>query len=312
MAAEGPIAHRYNGEADLASRAGQAGAHFDLIEENVAVGPSASMIHDEWMNSPGHRENLLNPEVDRVGVAVVASRGVLYAVADYSHGVESLNGAQVEARVAGLLIMAQRVSIVPILAGAGRVRHGLAACRGRQTVRSRVYHALAGFGDKKLNPNRAVNWVIQVERIRQFSKLASATRRWRVGKFAVTIAHEVSFLAGRQCRWETLACSGLSPRTMMRGGLRRWIAAQILGVGGADGLREAVGGAEDFDGSVLAVVAGGDAEMRLLVGRQGIANCATVLTIWSQPNLFAEVAVALEGEVAEGPLEASGMTMAMT
>jgi hypothetical protein len=57
--------------------------------------------------------------------------------------------------------------------------------------------------DKKLNPNRAVNWVIQVERIRQFSKLASATRRWRVGKFAVTIAHEISFLAGRQRRWET-------------------------------------------------------------------------------------------------------------
>ena len=103
MAAEGPIAHRYNGEADLASRAGQAGAHFELIEENVAVGPTASMIHNEWMNSPGHRENLLNPEVDRVGVAVVASRGVLYAVADYEHGVESLKGAEVEARVAGML-----------------------------------------------------------------------------------------------------------------------------------------------------------------------------------------------------------------
>ena len=112
MAAEGPIAHRYTGEADLASRAGQAGAHFELIEENVAVGPTASMIHNEWMNSPGHRENLLNPEVDRVGVAVVASRGVLYAVADYEHGVESLNGREVESRVAGLL-HGSGVSIVP-------------------------------------------------------------------------------------------------------------------------------------------------------------------------------------------------------
>ena len=42
------------------------------------------------------------------------------------------------------------------------------------------------------------------------------------------------------------------------GGLRGWIAAQIFGVGGADGLGEAVGGAEDFDRSILAVVAGGD------------------------------------------------------
>jgi len=112
MAYEGPIAHRYNGEADLASRAGQAGAHFELIEENVAVGPTASMIHNEWMHSPGHRENLLNPEVDRVGVAVVASRGVLYAVADYEHGVESLNGREVEARIAGML-QGSGVSIVP-------------------------------------------------------------------------------------------------------------------------------------------------------------------------------------------------------
>jgi hypothetical protein len=103
MAAEGPIAHQYGGEADLADRAGQAGAHFDLIEENVAVGPSAAVIHDEWMHSPGHRANLLNPEVNRIGVAVVESRGVLYAVADYSRGVESLTASQVEARVARLI-----------------------------------------------------------------------------------------------------------------------------------------------------------------------------------------------------------------
>ena len=67
-----------------AERAGQAGAHFSLIEENVAVGPTPAAIHDGWMHSPGHRTNLLNPEVDRVGIAVVASRGELYAVADYA------------------------------------------------------------------------------------------------------------------------------------------------------------------------------------------------------------------------------------
>jgi hypothetical protein len=103
MAAEGPIAHRYNGELDLAPRAGQAGAHFSLIEENVAVGPSANVIHHEWMESPGHRTNLLNPQVDRVGVAVVASRGVLYAVADYSRSVSALSTSDIEARVAAMI-----------------------------------------------------------------------------------------------------------------------------------------------------------------------------------------------------------------
>jgi hypothetical protein len=111
MAAEGPIAHRYNGEADLTTRAGEAGAHFSLIEENVAVGTTPAEIHDAWMHSPGHRTNLLNAEVDHVGVAVVASRGVLYAVADYERAVPTLSQQQVEATVARLL-RAQGLTVV--------------------------------------------------------------------------------------------------------------------------------------------------------------------------------------------------------
>lgn len=103
MAAEGPISHRYAGEPDVEERAGQAGAHFSLIEENVAVGPDPAAIHDEWMHSPGHRANLLNPEVDRLGVAVVASRGSLYAVADYERDVPVLTQAQVDVMITGML-----------------------------------------------------------------------------------------------------------------------------------------------------------------------------------------------------------------
>jgi len=103
MAAEGPIAHRYNDELDVSGRAAQAGAHFSLIEENVAVGPDPAAIHDEWMHSPGHRTNLLSPDVNRVGMALVASRGVLYAVADYSRAVPVLTQVQVEAAIAGLI-----------------------------------------------------------------------------------------------------------------------------------------------------------------------------------------------------------------
>jgi uncharacterized protein YkwD len=103
MVVEGPISHQYAGEADVLERAHQAGAHFSLIEENVAIGPDPATIHNSWMNSPRHRANLLNPHVDRVGVSVVASRGVLYAVADYERVVPMLADAQVEAAVAGLL-----------------------------------------------------------------------------------------------------------------------------------------------------------------------------------------------------------------
>ena len=126
MAEEGPIAHRYGGEKDVSGRAADAGAHFSVIEENVAVGMSADAIHEEWMQSPGHRANLLSPEVDHVGIAVVAARGVLYAVADYSRAVEQLSASQVEAQVAALI----RVSGIAILRDSTLARQACAVDEG--------------------------------------------------------------------------------------------------------------------------------------------------------------------------------------
>jgi hypothetical protein len=103
MAANRSISHQYAGEPELKERAAQAGAHFSLIEENVAFAPTPTAIHNAWMHSPHHRDNLLNPDVDRVGVAVVAGRGGIYAVADYERVVPVLSQAQVEAIVAQLL-----------------------------------------------------------------------------------------------------------------------------------------------------------------------------------------------------------------
>lgn len=103
MASEGPISHRYAGEPDLTARTGQAGAHFSLIEENIAVGSYIATIHQGWLDSPEHRANLLNPDVDSVGVAVVAAGGVIFAVADYARTVATLTQDQVEAVFAGML-----------------------------------------------------------------------------------------------------------------------------------------------------------------------------------------------------------------
>jgi len=103
MAVQGPISHQYPGEADLGQRASHAGAHFTLIEENVAEGFGPGSIHQAWMNSQGHRDNLLNPRVDHIGMAVVARGNALYAVADFSHAVKQLTPEQVEATVSNLV-----------------------------------------------------------------------------------------------------------------------------------------------------------------------------------------------------------------
>jgi hypothetical protein len=103
MARASQIEHRYRNEADVPLRASQSGAHFSLIEENIASGPYASGIQQAWMNSPEHRANLLNPSIDRVGLAVVSRNGQLYAVADYARAVIMLTQAQVESAVASQL-----------------------------------------------------------------------------------------------------------------------------------------------------------------------------------------------------------------
>lgn len=103
MAVEGPLSHDYPGEPALTARAAAAGAHFSLIEENIAVGASAAEIQGGWLNSAGHRKNMLNPAIDRIGVAVVVRQGLLYAVADYARAVPVLSRQEVEATFAGLL-----------------------------------------------------------------------------------------------------------------------------------------------------------------------------------------------------------------
>ena len=106
------IQHQYPGELELSERAGLSRAHFDLIEENLAVGAAPADIHDAWMQSKAHRVNMLNPQVDRIGIAVIARRGVLYATADFSRGVEAFSIPQVEERVV-LQIARNGVKVIP-------------------------------------------------------------------------------------------------------------------------------------------------------------------------------------------------------
>jgi uncharacterized protein YkwD len=103
MALEGTVSHRFQGEPDAEERAGVAGAHFSLIIENLGMDTVVDGIHQQWADSRDNRANMLNPEVDRVGVGVVSSNGMLYAVADFARFVQVLTQAQVEAAIAGLL-----------------------------------------------------------------------------------------------------------------------------------------------------------------------------------------------------------------
>lgn len=92
-----PAEHQYPGEPNLLTRASQAGAHFSTVSENVAGnGNSAAEIESAWMRSPVHRANILDPRVNVVGIAVVESRGLLYAVEDFARNVPTLGREEIE------------------------------------------------------------------------------------------------------------------------------------------------------------------------------------------------------------------------
>jgi uncharacterized protein YkwD len=80
MADHGDISHEFPGEPDLSIRGANAGVHFSLISENVAEASDSVLIHDMWMQSEGHRDNLLDPNVNVVGISVIVRDDQLYAV----------------------------------------------------------------------------------------------------------------------------------------------------------------------------------------------------------------------------------------
>src|SRR5208283_2704491 len=73
MVQQNALSHQFPGEPPLQERARQTGARFSLIAENVAEGPSVLGLHSQWMNSPPHRANLLDRELNAVGIAIVQS-----------------------------------------------------------------------------------------------------------------------------------------------------------------------------------------------------------------------------------------------
>jgi hypothetical protein len=104
MRAQGDISHQFNGEADLTQRAASAGARFSRVAENVATSGSILQMHTALMNSPHHRENILDPKVNSVGIAVVASGRQLWGVEDFARDVQSLSFEEQERQVGELLV----------------------------------------------------------------------------------------------------------------------------------------------------------------------------------------------------------------
>lgn len=71
MLARGYFSH-YTPEGESPfDRMTKAGITFSYAGENLALAPSAQLAMEGLMNSPGHRENILNPNFKKVGIGVI-------------------------------------------------------------------------------------------------------------------------------------------------------------------------------------------------------------------------------------------------
>ena len=103
MAQRRTLSHQFPGEAALQDRATQSGARFSVIAENIAEGPTVLGLHTQWMNSPPHRANILADDMNAVGIAIVQSGNMLFAVQDFSQAVPLLNLDVQEIQIGTLL-----------------------------------------------------------------------------------------------------------------------------------------------------------------------------------------------------------------
>jgi uncharacterized protein YkwD len=103
MAQRNTLSHQFPGEPAMQDRARRAGARFSLIAENVAEGPNVAGLHTQWMNSAPHRANLLDRELNAIGISVVQSGNMLFAVEDFSVTVPSASLEEQEQQVASQL-----------------------------------------------------------------------------------------------------------------------------------------------------------------------------------------------------------------
>ena len=69
MAQADNMSHNLPGEASLGDRISDTGYDWRRVGENIAVGQQTpEQVMDGWMNSPGHRKNILNSEFTDIGV----------------------------------------------------------------------------------------------------------------------------------------------------------------------------------------------------------------------------------------------------
>ncbi|MGA3212295.1 MAG: CAP domain-containing protein [Terriglobales bacterium] len=100
MANQGTLSHQLPGEPDFGTRLAAHDIRMGRGGENVVYDEDLASAHENFMNSPDHRENILDPEFNAIGIGVVDVDGVHYITEDFAHRVLDAADEQVAQVVA--------------------------------------------------------------------------------------------------------------------------------------------------------------------------------------------------------------------
>ncbi len=129
MVERGEFEHQLSGEASLMVRISQAGSlKLDRAGENIAYAASAPRANETLMQSPPHRQNLLDQGFNVAGVAAIWSEGRLYVVQDFAHELPSYSAQQTGELVSMAIDEMRQQAGLPVLARVAPTQLDDAAC----------------------------------------------------------------------------------------------------------------------------------------------------------------------------------------
>lgn len=100
MAEQKKLAHQLDGEPTVQVRLGGTGVRFNRSGENVAMDSDAASAHQTLMDSPPHRANILTPEYNAIGIAVVRRGDYVWVTQNFVHRLPTVSVDAAEDTVA--------------------------------------------------------------------------------------------------------------------------------------------------------------------------------------------------------------------
>jgi uncharacterized protein YkwD len=151
MVATKSLEHQFPGEPALLQRIADVSTlPLDRAGENIANVTCVSDAHSLLMNSPPHRQNILDPNFNLAGMAAIWSQGRLYVVQDFAHGVPGYSVAQADKLVSGAVNGARQSAGLTGLIGKTPAQLNDAACSLAAEDHPNARLIAASYPDRKI------------------------------------------------------------------------------------------------------------------------------------------------------------------